>query len=181
MFKKAISISLSMLFLYLGVGYFLVFWSLEKQTKSEIKEIIRTQLSKYQIVEITINRSKNSEITWKDKNEFIYQNKMFDVVKTIENEHFTTYFCIEDKKEQQLYQYYAKHLENNIEPSSSKSKKLIKYKNNSFNLFIIYPNLTSIPQLTSNLISSKYCYYTSVFQDINSPPPRNYSQNYHTI
>lgn len=110
------------------------------------------------------------EIDWKEKDkEFERNNKMYDVVRIEIKKDSINYYCINDKKEENLFSQFAKFTGGN----SSNSKKLSNILNSIFKNYYfnqIKPNLFSFNK--NKILPFCTEHYKNVFAKINTPPPK---------
>ena len=173
--KKATDILLLGIFLFNTTGYFVFFKIAQIEIKKEIKREIKLHL---QSEELTIIRFSNSDINaihWIEKNkEFIYQDQMFDIVRSSSNSNETTFYCINDKQEKKIFQNLEEQVLKQIE--SNKNSKSDSSKKNADNIVKTYffedYKLTIFHETSSCLYKHIKKVYTSVDVLISTPPPR---------
>lgn len=132
------------------MGYFIVFKAMQYEVKSEIKAQIIEGIDPLKLVSITINKAEQRNIEWFDEgNEMLYNNKLYDIVRSTENKSSTTYYCISDTEETELIANFDNHInENLIANKALKNESLIKLLDKDIKLFFsneksIYTSLDS--------------------------------------
>jgi hypothetical protein len=113
-----------------------------------------------------------SAIRWiRENKEFIYNQEMYDVVKTKTENGTVYYYCINDSKEKQLISDFDKLSKKKTD--ASKSKSLIKSYNPQFYFF-------QTPDIQHFVITSEIHFqvpvhfYKSATRDILTPPPEDF-------
>jgi hypothetical protein len=83
------------------MGYYFIFEINRSILRNEMREIVKGGGSKYQIIQVT-----NSEISLDfqriEEDEIYYNGRLYDVISESRTAETTTFFCIEDVKEQSL-------------------------------------------------------------------------------
>lgn len=104
--KKAVAISVAVLFLFQSAGMFLLFKWHQAEIRQEIKERIKAGVPESELVELEFHRSQlegqDEQFRWIHKKEFIYQNQLYDIVHRKTAGDSTTFLCIPDFKETKL-------------------------------------------------------------------------------
>jgi hypothetical protein len=127
--KKIFVIILISIFIFNLAGYWGVFFSMKFRIKKEIRSLINSKIPENKLCEIIISlksyNSKTSEITWIEKNkEFLYKNCMYDIVTSkIKNDNIY-FYCINDKKESELFASLYQFVEKNITDNFNHNKNL---------------------------------------------------------
>ncbi len=129
--KRVAILILLFVFLFNSVGYLIVFKTVQYQAKKEIKSIVKNNLSNSDITKISINRNNLSEIIWiEEGKEFLYKNKLYDLIKSEVLGDELILSCIDDKKETQLFanldEQVNAYLNDDISKKNSASQKIIK-------------------------------------------------------
>jgi hypothetical protein len=154
-------------------GYIFLYFGMQNFIKKEIRNYISNNaiLSELEqiIVPIYYLTSSTSDFQLLEEDEFKYQGKMYDVVKTENNGSYITFYCINDKKEEELNNNIVKDFSNNIKDIIIKSIKV-------FSPDLIY----IIQNKFINLIVSDFIHHSNNFYLLNGffniiiPPPRIY-------
>ncbi len=175
--KKIISLVLISLLLQHGISQFFVFKLFEVKYKREIKQMIKKGVPEDQLVYFSFSKSIESQpiknFRWTKKNEFRYNNKMYDVVERKYSHDSVYYKCIHDVKESGLFANLDKHINDFIEKNPAKKKDLITILNS---LSVFYSTVQSY--CINNLSGSDLHYFlTSEIilegeRELISPPPK---------
>ncbi len=173
--KKAAAIFLLTIFLFNTVGYYVFFKAAQYKIKSEIKKELKSKLNENELTAIQFSSEEIAEIHWIEKGkEFIYNNQMFDIVKKTNKNGITTYYCINDKQEKQLFQHLEeqvlKQIEQNKNSKNTSSKKGADLQTLTY--FFETISLTIFKRVTSFKFNSSSKQYASVEKSITTPPPR---------
>ena len=138
-----------------------------------MKMKIKAGVPEDQLAVITVNSQNENELHWKHSREFKYRGVMYDVVrKEQHNDHSTTYFCVNDAQETQLFEDL-----NNIVFQESNSKH--NNKNNVKRIIDLFSSFLAIEEVQINLISSEQrndfgnvisFYYPPYLSDCYIPP-----------
>jgi len=172
--KKTAALFLLFIFLFNTVGYFIAFKAVQSEIKREAKTEISHDLINKKLTSITINKKKLVDIKWLESGkEMLYNNKLYDIVKTTETSSSITFYCINDTKEESLFANLEDHINTHIaanKPINSGNQK--KVTDNVIKLY--FPNEHSI-----NFISSISAFqffpangtYLSTLIETDSPPP----------
>lgn len=156
------------------MGYFAVFQILKYNIKQEIKNAIKSEIPDNKLTVISVSEENIAEITWfENGKEFMYKDKLYDIIRTTQMGSITTYYCINDTQEKELFTNLNEHIENHVKNDLSKNKqtktvlkKVIKdylftakyhFANNSY-IKIIYPSKSETE--------------ATIFMEITVPPPK---------
>jgi hypothetical protein len=174
--KKIAPIFLLCIFLFNTVGYYIAFTAVQYQIKSEVKSEMMIDLSLDKLTSVTVNTTDQSKIQWfEDGKEMEFNGERYDIVKSTKNNKSTTYYCIDDKQEETLFENLDKHINTHIaanKPLKNQAAKNLEndvvkiYFSNQFS-FIFNDNTSS--QQGSFLYNS--INYISSLIEPNSPPP----------
>lgn len=168
--RKTVSILLLLLFAYTTGGYYFAFKILQLQVRSEIKEEMKNSLNESELEIITVPASKMSELRWtRPGKEFVYKNKMFDVVKKQEKNGTTSFFCLNDKKEERLFANLDEYVRKNTTRNNKVKNILAKNISNYFFEEIKTPDSN---YKAERLESSYKETYESLYSESHSPPPK---------
>ena len=110
--RKIIAIVLLFIFLFNIMGYYAVFEIMRRQVRLEMKEKMASSAKIVTILEIPDEISPG-QFHWVHKEEFIYQGKMYDLIKKEKLPNSTLYFCIHDHAEEKLLAGFQKNLDPN--------------------------------------------------------------------
>ena len=168
--KKAISIALLFLFVYQTLGYFVIFKILQANIRHEIKEKIESSLSEDQLEIITIKTDEENQIEWvREGKEFIYKNKMYDVVRKKEKDNTIKYFCLNDKKEEELFANLDDIVRKNPQNDKNIKNILSKVVNNYFFEDVNMEKGIFIAEIVS---PRKTSFYNNLERKVQNPPPK---------
>jgi hypothetical protein len=155
------------------VGYFEFSHS---KLKKEIKSLLKKGVPKEDLVKFTFSETEISNLTWLKKNEFQYQDSLYDVVYTTKHKNgLTSFECISDSQEKVLFARLGQTISNNLGDDDHQTPvsnwfKLIK---------LPYLSVSTDISLVAFMDNSKienYSFYTKHFQtisfSIDSPPPQ---------
>ncbi|MFA6924260.1 MAG: hypothetical protein WC223_08390 [Bacteroidales bacterium] len=170
--KKIISILLICGFAYGINGYYLNFKIEQIQIKENIKKEIQKQLKTYNKKLVVLRFSFNEllKIKWIKKNkEFLYNDNMYDIVKSEISNDKIHYYCINDHKEKQLITNFDK----SVKEQTGKSKRTNNFKKQINNYFFKEITNTGITKEKSINFFNYTIDYKSVYKNILSPPPKS--------
>jgi hypothetical protein len=152
----------------------MVFKILQYQVKTEIKYSIKQSLCKKDLTVISVKKN-NSAIAWIEYNkEFRYNNCMYDVVKIKTQGDYIYYYCIDDNKENELFNNLDKHINdyiaNNSPENKNKTKSVLKKLTDSyFFKRISFELLTTIVRTLDYSVFSPS--HKNFISDVLTPPP----------
>jgi hypothetical protein len=175
--KKALSILITILFLYNIAGYLIVFKSFQYGIKKEIKTRIKNKINDKDLVLIKYPSHPNSQqknaLRWKEKNEFLFNGNMYDVVRQYSLNDTIYYYCINDTREKELFSNLDLQVMQNM-ASNKVANNLVKL----FKLTIDQSYLINYSKV--NLLQSfKESFsvyitpgYLPVQKEVETPPPK---------
>lgn len=172
--KKTAALFLLSIFLFNTVGFFFVFKVEQSLVKSEVQLKIKSGFDPSELEAITINKNKLAAVQWlKPGKEMLYNNQLYDIVKSTETFSTITFYCINDTKEKALLSKLEDHINTHVVPTNpiknNSQKKLMDtviklYFSNQIS-FSVFQHESKIHYFISNLI------YTPALLEIPSPPP----------
>lgn len=174
MLKRTISLVIIFLIIFNSFGYLLTYLQLKKFYKKVVLEKKLNTIPENELELIIISKADlEKTITFIEENEFIYNNKLYDVFKTKETEKEIYFWCLYDDQETKLDFAFLK-----IQHSKDRGGKLL-------NIIINLNNIITACIFSNNLFNSPLPFspfhfkqnvnnYTS-FQEIPSPPPKTNS------
>jgi hypothetical protein len=115
-------------------------------------------------------KKKISRSEWIEKNEFEYNDSMYDVVKKEETSKYYLFYCLNDEKEEILIKNYSRQFDDNKEKPTQHSTRTL--------ITLIVPAILRNKILIKRIdtISSINNYlsfnYQSIWMDKLTPPPR---------
>jgi hypothetical protein len=172
--KKTISILLCLALLTNSVGFLIIFKFLQSQAQSDIKAMLQCEIPMEKLELIAISNHNQYKQNWKkENNEFLYEGRMYDVVKMKISKDTTYYYCINDTREEDLFANQAELIKQNVNDSIAHNKTAQKlfqqlvqdyfFSKSELNLFAGISRLNP-----ANLRNN----YSSFILDIPSPPPK---------
>ena len=130
------------------------------------------RLFEFNIDKNQINKNVNG-IIWKDRNEFEYDGKLYDVVYKIENDDIITLVCLNDLTEE----YMVKNFNDEINDLASGKLNHSKFRTSLLNLIsqAVFLNSFYLPYETDRhvLFAGFVPELLSVIADIPLPPPKH--------
>lgn len=168
--KKCISILLAFLIFLNSAGYIILFWQIQQDVKREMIKKISEILPSKELTCIKFLKKKISRSEWIEKNEFEYNDSMYDVVKKEETSKYYLFYCLNDEKEEILIKNYSRQFDDNKEKPTQHSTRTL--------ITLIVPAILRNKILIKRIdtISSINNYlsfnYQSIWMDKLTPPPR---------
>ena len=171
--KNATVIFLLFIFTFNLGGSFLILKVQQYQLRKEIIQQIKKGISEDELTSITIFPADDHKLTWKDKEEFSFNGKMYDVVHVEKSMNgATVYHCISDVQENKLIAKYNKELQ--------KKRKDKNNRTNSVKTVKFLQKINPLPQKIEVAIlefsqKTNFVYsenYSPLSLEISSPPPK---------
>lgn len=136
---------------------------MEEKTKEKIDESLLTKIS------IPLKNGSGSLVWTREREEFKYNDEMYDVVKTELNKDTVTYFCLSDINEKELNDNFCNHVK-----TSTENDKKAKVNSLSKNFKYISHSTRILPQygLLADLVILNLLIYDNPYYLNESPPPR---------
>jgi len=160
--KKLLAYGVLVVFLFNSMGYFVIY----EVNRYLIRKEMQTAISRspvITVIEVPASGTGNP-VTWINKREFIYQGSMYDVIYTSVRSTKTLYYCIHDKKEENLVKSFQRANTSRISQALWNLMVHFAVPTASFTLKTEDPLPVSYP-----FINNKMC---SVTLTPVSPPPR---------
>lgn len=171
MIRRITSIVIACLILLNSFGYLLTYMQLKKFYKKVVSEKKLNSISENDLELIVIPKvDLYKTITFVEEDEFIYNNKLYDIFNISETENEIYYWCLYDDDETKLDLAFLE-----IELSNDEENSLLNIFNNLNN--IISAGIFSNNIYNSNLPFSPFhfkqnlSHYTH-YQEIPTPPPK---------
>jgi hypothetical protein len=164
--RKYLSMITVCLILFNLGGYYVRFGIMQFSIHQEIKQTIRKNLKDSELTLIVVSDREKSDIRWiENGKEFSLNGEMYDVVRIKIQNGKTSYYCINDVKEEELITSYKKNHKNRESDKNVKNGIMLQF----------FPKTTSllIYNFTSILIYPSFIdLYQSRYLEIQSPPPK---------
>ena len=166
--KNYIAIFLLIIFSLNVGGNYVIFKFQQHQARREIVKNIKSGIPDRDLTTITVTGENQHELVWENREEFRYNNMMYDVVHFEKiDKNITIYYCISDVKEQQLISAYTK-------------KKHKNHRNGTVKSFKFLSKINLLPQKEETPLFEKernnMFFYTERFSlrwlEVSSPPPK---------
>jgi hypothetical protein len=168
--KKAGIISVLLIFIFQSVGVFLLFRLKQSDIRQEIKSRIKAGVPEAELTIFRFDSEKLKQLKWVDGHEFIYQERMYDIVSTTYDGEIVVYHCLHDIQETRLF----KDLNNLVANKMSKDKNSREGNHAQVVNWFCQEEiqLFSMTPVLLGSISSQYSFnLKSNFQIPESPPP----------
>jgi len=109
-----------MAFLFSMIGYYPYFIIVQKHIQYQVRNQIRKNVGKEELIEISYDKRKNEKPKWirRDK-ELIYCGKYYDVVSLETKDEKSIFRCIDDKKETRLVNLFMGFAKNRLRDISN--------------------------------------------------------------
>ncbi len=156
-----------------NLGVLLIFKVKQQYIKSEIKKQIKQSVPENELT-IIIQTTENKDLfIWKEKNEFLYNGSMYDVVKKDMQKDKIIYSCINDSQETSLFANLDEWVRHNTQNDNATKKTC----NNLIQLIMGAYFPPQIVELTLYEESLNHFSFYNFFHPtytlaINSPPPK---------
>jgi hypothetical protein len=175
--KKVFSILFACIFLYNYWGYYITFIIQQYCAKEEMKEQLMKLVPDDELCKINIPFYSYNKIRWyEDNKEFKYEGNMYDVVRQVKTKSSIIYYCVQDNKENKLYQKLNQHvidnLTNDVNQKNQKEKSDRIIKKVFFDYFYIFnpQNIYKQSQINNKYLFNSALPETNV-KDVITPPP----------
>ena len=99
--KKIFLFFLLTAFLINSMGYYIIFELNKSVLKREMRLVVESNTDKYTILKIC-DVTRNSDFKRIDKNEILFMGNLYDVISETSSDGVTTFFCIQDVREESL-------------------------------------------------------------------------------
>jgi hypothetical protein len=164
--RKIFALTLLSVFL-IENSYFLYFKLLQNNIRNEINIEIKKLSPKKNISIIVVSKRNEENINWIRKNkEFLYNGKLYDIIKIKKNTDNKIFYCINDSKENDLISIYMTN-------NKKKDNIFINLKKIFYNKFLIASFSNAKKQIVKKIIIDRYTEtYISKILEILSPPPK---------
>jgi hypothetical protein len=174
--KRVFAVLVTILFLFNIMGYYFVFSYNQYLVRNEMKRLIRAGCFEDSFIVLKIvNPSSNSDFKRIDKGEFLYKNKLYDIVSEIKTGNLIIFRCINDKNEEKLltgFHHYFEFacMQNN--PVKARHARAMLY--HVITLALPENHLSPLPVIPTDISYISPIYFlSSVFCPPISPPPKS--------
>lgn len=158
------------------MGYFIVFQAEQYAIKKEMKNNIELGIVDERVSVITVSNEPgetNNDFLL-NGDEFIYKGKQYDILRKQTNHSSTTFYAVNDTKEDHLISSLEDHLEKNTDLQKSKSHSAVPHNfiKNIFQLYYSDSPLASIVIPSSNVSyhSTEVVYFSADKKELLLPP-----------
>ncbi|MDP4116940.1 MAG: hypothetical protein Q8903_12440 [Bacteroidota bacterium] len=169
--KKLLSILLIIFLVINSCGYIVLFQQMQFEAKREIKERIFRGISPEDAIHFSFSQNEFSKLKFTEEDEFEYDGKMFDIVKSEFKNGKHSIYCLNDEKEEQLVKAFQRDNDNHKAKTPSQNSLRIISSIISTGLvksaFSIHKH-----NYVANILNFKKDTYTSYYTKIPSPPPK---------
>ncbi len=174
--RKLISYLLFGLMVWQIIGFVGYFEFSHFKLKKEIKSLLKKGVPKEELVVFSFSKSEINQLTWLKKNEFEYQDSLYDVVRStrIQDGKFR-FECISDSQEKVLFAQLGQTISNNMGDDHHQTPISNWFK------------LIKLPLLSNSTLTEVSCevktiekaqlseylkFFRSIYSEIDSPPPQ---------
>ena len=169
--KKFISIFAVIILLFNTLGNLIVFEGMYYSIHKDVRTNLIKNIPDNKLITITIDNKTNPTVRFTDKDEFIYNRKMYDIVKQKTVGNTTIYYCLNDNKEDNLFANLNKDIKNNMDsnPVKNKTQQILK----KITVPLFYEDAkVQLLNISFNLIySSNTLNKNNTYIDVLTPPP----------
>ncbi len=144
--KKVVSILLVTVFLLQTLGLYLVFKFKQAEIRCKVNNEIDAELPDERLVLLKFDMHFSDEtgnnLRWTDDNEFIYNGKMFDVLRMEKHgSEGIWFYCLADEKETKLVTDFRRQMNDHMNNDSKTTHQLTK-------TFLFFSNDSLSPETT---------------------------------
>ncbi len=155
-------------------GLYIVHYVHWAEIRQEIKIKLKNSVPKDELTKIVVSAANAQELRWTRKNEFSYNGKMYDVVSSFKTDSVTTFLCISDEKEDELFENLEDLVDNEL---GEKSKEKNTSKKSSYFFQLFYETIDNEQFIIANskFKFNTFCkvFYTNPALKLFAPPPEN--------
>ena len=169
--KKLIAIITIFIILYNTIGNLIVLESMYYSIHNDIRTQLIKSIPINNLITFKIEITSKIKPRFVDNDEFIYNGKMYDVIKKENIGNTTIYYCLNDTKEDELFLNLNKEVKNTMEsnPVQNKTQQILK----KINIPLFYEvnkdyhiNISKKVIFPNNILTLNY-----TFIDVLTPPP----------
>lgn len=174
--RKLISYLLFGLMTWQIIGFVGYFEFSHFKLKKEIKSLLKKGVPKEKLVQFTFSESQISNLTWLKKNEFQFQDSLYDVVRTAKTKNGKiTFECISDSQEKVLFARLGQTISNNLGNDDHQTPVSNWFKLIKLPYLSVSASVTLVACFNKSRIEHN-SFYVNFFQSISfsidSPPPQ---------
>lgn len=172
--RKSTTIAILFLFLLNYLGYFPVLKLFQHKSNQVVKTLISKNDSGNSLTLIDIRSDQGNQVRWLDDNEFIFQDEIYDLVRTEKDSNgIIRYYCLKDEKEQKVLDLIGEELGQNTGERNNSSQKSENPVKSLLKDYLPVNNSRSlIPFISTKLLINKGFNFTSIEPDVLVPPPK---------
>lgn len=174
--KNKVALLLLFILLYSFGGFYIVFKIQQSNIRREIKHTIKSHVpdSQLKILSFNVSSEEYKKLDWKDKHEFRYKGRMYDIVKqkTLANGQIQ-FYCIDDEDEEKLFENLETMISHRLKESSESFKhvEILLFSH----LYISEKNTQWFyTENSSPLFQEEKTFLSFMLDDKTTPPPENY-------
>ena len=174
MVKKGVILLFLSLLMYHNVGYIINFQFVLAEWQHDMRTFLSEKIDKTDLIQFTFHKSDFQINTA----EFTKEDKLFDVVKTIQKGDSILVYCYQDDFETQLTAEFNALLFQSTTTKGDFKKKMSRvlkqladdYVPEKLSLCLKLP--PSVFEVKNRIICPQTSYFSSAFRDILTPPPQ---------
>ena len=169
--KKLISIVIVAIILFNTLGNLIVFEGMYYTIHKNVRTTFFNTIPDKQLILIAINNKTKLNLRFFDKKEFIYNGKLYDIVRQKSEGNTTIYYCLNDTKEENLFSNLNKDIKKNMDSIPVKNKAQQILKKITTPLFYENNKEFTILNLSCFFHPSKIINIYNTYIDVLTPPP----------
>jgi hypothetical protein len=174
--KRVFAVLVTLLFLFNMMGYYFVFSYNQYLVRNEMKHLIKAGYfeDSYIVLKI-VNPFLNPDFKRVDKGEFLYKNKLYDIVSESRTGNLTTFRCINDKNEEKLLTGFHHYFELACTQNNPvKARYAVALLYHVIKLALVENHLNPFPGVPIEIsFINPICSLSSVFYPPAPPPPKS--------
>jgi len=126
--KKITAFIFCVLLLFSMSGQFIVFKSIQYSVKKEIKRKIKNTVPADELHYISLSKSDaEKKLNWLEEDkEFIFNGRMYDVVKVVADADTLHFYCINDEQEEKLFAGLEELVQKEMNATKTEKKVSVK-------------------------------------------------------
>jgi hypothetical protein len=170
--KKVVASIILFVFLFNIMGYYISFDIMLSSVREGIHEVIeRMDKTDKNVIKLSFSMEINTaQPCWTINNkEFILNDEMYDVIRTIKSKDKITYVCLHDNDETELRKGFDNFTKNNLDGNKENYKSMKKEIEKYVQLESLIPQ--KIIVLNAYHFFSMH-FYEDHFQTVTLPPPK---------